>query len=68
MGRNVCLHKGITILREEKSYTQEQLAHAADIPLDTLIEIEAGTAQVNMGAIVSISKTLEVSPFELLAS
>ncbi len=56
----------LTEIREQKILTIEQLAQSANILPADLREYEAGTKRPEIETIVSITKTFEISPFEII--
>lgn len=53
-------------LREAKTITQEDLAEAANIPLNQIGRIERGENNVTISTIFAIAKALGVKPKDLL--
>ena len=53
-------------LRETKTITQEDLAEAANIPLNQIGRIERGENNVTISTIFAIAKALGIKPKDLL--
>jgi transcriptional regulator with XRE-family HTH domain len=53
-------------LRSEKGFSQDELAHQADISRGYLSQIEKGSFHVSLKVIGKLAETLEVEPGEFL--
>jgi transcriptional regulator with XRE-family HTH domain len=56
----------IKYLRETKSLSQEDLAYAADIPVNQVGRIERGEINTTISSLYAIAKALGLKPKELL--
>jgi len=52
--------------RRTRSWTQEDLAHAADLAVVQISRIERGRREVRLGTVVKLVSALDVSADELL--
>jgi transcriptional regulator with XRE-family HTH domain len=53
-------------LRQERGFTQSQLALRADVTLNTIIRTEKGQTDPSMGTLVKFARALEVKPSALI--
>jgi transcriptional regulator with XRE-family HTH domain len=53
-------------LRSEKRFSQDELAHQANISRSYLSQIETGSFYVSLNVIGKLAETLEVEPEEFL--
>ena len=60
------LGKRIKQLREQKNYSQQELADYADISKRILQKIELGQVATNIDFIYSIAKALKIKPSEFV--
>jgi transcriptional regulator with XRE-family HTH domain len=62
---NARFGKRLRQLREEKGFTQEQLAFKVRLSREYLSRIESGSRNVSLGVVERLSKALEVPVHEL---
>lgn len=67
--RSVKSHFGLKVrsLREERGFSQEELAERADLHRNYVGGVERGERNVGLENIVKLAKALSVSPKELFA-
>lgn len=58
--------KRVKQLREEKHFSQEELAYSADIPLNQVGRIERGEINTTISSIYAVAKALGLKPKDLL--
>lgn len=62
------LAENLIHLRKKKSWSQNQLAQAADIPRTTVTNMETGAANPSLNNLIKISNALKVGIEELLTT
>lgn len=62
----VALGRRLVLLRKAKGWTQEVLAHEADVGLATIKRIEQATVSPSVDALISISRALGIHLYYLV--
>ena len=62
------VRENIRALRLERELTQNQLAEIAELPTQSITEIENGARRVNVDDLVAICRALKVRPSRLLGT
>ena len=62
------VRENIRALRLERELTQSQLAEIAELPTQSITEIENGARRVNVDDLVAICRALKVRPSRLLGT